>query len=104
MNTSATLTSLPLASLLDTLQARLAIWKAGQVPVRSHAGLSTGFAEVDEMLSDEGWPQGALTELLSDETGIGEFSLLLPVLAQLTAEQGVVLVAPPFQQIGRAHV
>jgi len=97
MNTSATLTSLPLASLLDTLQARLAIWKAGQGPVRGHAGLSTGFAEVDDILADEGWPQGALTELLTDETGIGEFSLLLPVLAQLTAEQGVLLVAPPFQ-------
>lgn len=96
MNTFATLTSLPATSLLNTLQARLDSWKAGQEPLRSRSGLPSGFAEVDEVLPDEGWPQGALTELLTDETGVGEFSLLLPVLARLTARQGVLLVAPPF--------
>ena len=96
MNTSATLTSLPATFLLHTLQARLDSWKAGQEPLRNRSGLPSGFAEVDEVLPDEGWPQGALTELLTDETGVGEFSLLLPVLARLTARQGVLLVAPPF--------
>lgn len=91
-----TLSFLPSSSLLDTLHARLAIWKAGQAPARLHSGLSTGFAELDALLTEEGWPQGALTELLVDDTGIGEFSLLLPALARLTAKQGVLLVAPPF--------
>lgn len=93
MNTLATL---PASSLLDHLHARLAIWKAGRAPLRSQAGLPSGFAELDAVLADEGWPQGALTELLTGETGIGEFSLLLPLLARLTAKQGVLLIAPPF--------
>lgn len=89
--------SFPSASfLLDALHARLAIWKADQVPAFAHSGLPTGFAELDTALTQNGWPQGALTELLVDGTGIGEFSLLLPVLAHLTTMQGVLLVAPPF--------
>ena len=90
-----TLSFLPSSSLLDTLHAKLAIWKAGQVPARHDTGLPTGFAELDAVLTEEGWPQGALMELLVNETGIGEFSLLLPALARLTAKQGVLLVAPP---------
>jgi protein ImuA len=96
MNTFAA-HSLPSASfLLDTLHAKLAIWKAGQVPSHTNSGLPTGFAELDTALRQNGWPQGALTELLMDGTGIGELSLLLPVLAPLTATQGVLLIAPPF--------
>lgn len=90
------LASLPSASLLDQLQDRLAIWKAGRTPLRRQAGVATGFAELDAALLEQGWPQGALMELLVGEVGIGEFSLLLPALAHLTAEQGVLLVAPPF--------
>lgn len=91
-----TLTSLSGVSLLDALQARLALWKAGRGPLCSQRGISTGFAELDNALVDEGWPRGALMELLSDEVGIGEFSVLLPALARLTQKQGVLLVAPPF--------
>ena len=93
MNTFA---ALPLPSLLENLYDRLAIWKAGQVPAHARRGLPTGFPELEAVLSEGGWPQGSLMELLSDETGIGELSLLLPVLARLTAKQGVLLIAPPF--------
>ena len=41
----------------------------------------SGFPELDRALPGGGWPQGALTELLSDEEGIGELRLLLPALA-----------------------
>jgi len=93
MNTLAPLSGV---SILDALQARLALWKAGRGPVRSQSGVRSGFAELDNALVDEGWPQGALVELLADESGIGEFSVLLPALARLTEKQGVLLVAPPF--------
>lgn len=93
MNTLAPLSGV---SILDALQARLALWKAGRGPVRSQSGVPSGFAELDNALVDEGWPQGALMELLADENGIGEFSVLLPALARLTEKQGVLLVAPPF--------
>ncbi|MCX7155717.1 MAG: translesion DNA synthesis-associated protein ImuA [Rhodocyclales bacterium] len=58
--------------------------------------LATGFARLDAELPGGGWPRGALTELLPEQTGIGELGLLLPALAALTAAgQTVVLIAPP---------
>ncbi|HVT31795.1 MAG TPA: translesion DNA synthesis-associated protein ImuA, partial [Rhodanobacteraceae bacterium] len=44
-----------------------------------------------------GWPRGALSEILVENDGIGECSLLLPALASLTqAGQRIVFVAPPY--------
>ena len=44
-----------------------------------------------------GWPQGQLTECLSDQAGIGELSLIMPTLARLSAGEGwLALVAPPY--------
>jgi len=58
--------------------------------------LATGFARLDAELPGGGWPRGQLTELLPEQTGIGELGLLLPALAALTAAgQTVVLIAPP---------
>lgn len=45
--------------------------------------LPTGFAELDRELFGGGWPQQGLVELLSDEVGIGELSLMLPAHAHL---------------------
>lgn len=58
--------------------------------------LSTGFADLDRELPGAGWPRGALTELLSDQKGIGELRLLVPALRRVAMEGGcIVLVAPP---------
>jgi len=60
------------------------MWRADEVaedvggPV-----LASGFAELDRELPGGGWPQGQLIELLTDNAGIGELSLLAPALAQL---------------------
>jgi protein ImuA len=61
------------------------------------AALPTGFAELDAVLPGGGWPVGAITELMPDTMGIGELSLLLPALAQLThAGQYLAWIAPPY--------
>lgn len=61
------------------------------------AALPTGFAELDAVLPGGGWPGGAITELMPDTAGIGELSLLLPALAQLTrAGQYLAWIAPPY--------
>ena len=59
--------------------------------------LSSGFADLDQVLPGGGWPIGALTEILnSGDKGIGELSLLMPAIARASrAGQGVVLVNPP---------
>jgi len=60
--------------------------------------ISTGWPAIDRQLPGGGYPLGAVTELLTARTGIGEFSLLLPCLAVRlhTRPQGrIALVSPP---------
>jgi len=58
--------------------------------------ISTGFQSLDQHL-DGGWPLGSVVEILYEHEGIGEFTLLLPVLASLTRQdRWIVLVGPPY--------
>jgi cell division inhibitor SulA/protein ImuA len=61
------------------------VWRADELPADDAAGpvLPSSFAELDRELPGHGWPQGQLVELLADDAGIGELSLLAPALAQL---------------------
>jgi hypothetical protein len=77
---------------LDDLLQRSDIWRGGTHAASDHV-LPTGHAALDAAIG--GWPQGALTELLTDSQGIGEVSLLLPSLAALSRERWIAFVAPP---------
>ena len=56
---------------------------------------STGIATLDQALLG-GWPVGALSQIVSQESGLG-FSLMLPLLARLTrAGRHAALIAPPY--------
>ena len=82
---------------LAEVLARPDIWRGDQIAVAPAPTLSSGFARLDAELPGGGWPRGQLTELLSQQCGIGELSLLLPALAALTAAgETVVLIAPPY--------
>lgn len=73
-----------------------AIWRGSQYARVVHASIPTGYARLDAQLPGAGWPRGALTEILADRQGIGEFSLLTPALARLSRSRDwIVLVAPP---------
>ncbi|WP_374626104.1 translesion DNA synthesis-associated protein ImuA [Pandoraea sp.] len=79
---------------LSTLPAGL--WRASELAHCHRAGHSTGFAALDAELPGAGWPRGAVTELLSERLGIGEWRLLAPALRDLTqAGQPVMVIAPP---------
>lgn len=57
----------------------------------------TGWSNLDALLPGGGWPVGAVTELIHAREGIGEFSLLMPLVSRLTqAGRRVALVAPPY--------
>lgn len=59
-------------------------------------GRSTGFDVLDERLPGGGWPIGALTEIFCASAGVGEVSLLLPLLRHVSSEaRPVALIAPP---------
>ena len=76
------------------LESRSDLWRGRHRPVGDT--LASGRAELDHWLPAGGWPCGRLIELLPEHFGIGEFSLLLPMLAEQT-RQGlpVLLVSPP---------
>ena len=82
------------ASLAELVHNQPGVWLgSGFAEIRTEA---TGWPELDRLLPGGGWPAGALTELYCPVEGIGEFSLLLPLIARLTgAGKRVVLVSPP---------
>lgn len=72
------------------------LWRGNQISHRIDT-LATGYESLDQVLPGNGWPVGAVTELINAVAGCGELSLLLPVLAQLS-QQGhwITLVDPPW--------
>jgi len=81
---------------INQLLSHPALWQAKDSSVQRHVH-STGYPSLDQQLFDGGWPQGAVSELLLANTGVGELRLLSPILAELTQQSGyVVLVNPPF--------
>lgn len=83
-------------SALAKLLEHPALWRGNTLaPVRT-ASVASGFPRLDRELPGGGWPTGALTEILVAKAGIGEVSLLLPALAQLSgANRWQVWIAPP---------
>jgi len=72
------------------------LWQGRQF---NHVQLTvpTGHVQLDARLPGKGWPLGAVTELICGTPGLGEFSLLFPLLASLGEEgKWAVLVDPPW--------
>ena len=67
------------------------VWRGHQVS-RDIPVLASGHTRLDRHLPGGGWPLGALTELLTETAGSGEFSLLLPTLAIMTSKRRFCLV------------
>ena len=89
-------------SLADVL-ARPDVWRGDRLATAALPTVSSGFAALDAVLPGAGWPRGALTELLLDDGGLGELSLLMPALAQIKAQGGwSILIAPPHQPLASA--
>ena len=93
----------PTSQATDRLREAANLWRASELPgLRSGGiqsdGIASGFPALDDVLFDRGWPRAGLTELLLDDPGIGELSLLAPALASLsTAEARLIAwIAPPF--------
>jgi len=80
-----------LAELLDAGR----LWRGGaQAQVRAE---STGFAALDARLPGGGWPVGALSEIVHERAGVGEFGIVAPLLARLTkSNRWIAFVSPPF--------
>jgi len=72
------------------------LWK-GHRPNHAQRTLPTGHARLDAHLPGGGWPLGAVTELISARPGLGEFSLLLPTLSNMSKQdQWIIMIDPPW--------
>jgi hypothetical protein len=82
------------AAVAELVRSQPGLWLgSGFNSIKTEA---TGWPELDRALPGGGWPAGALTELYCPVEGIGEFSLLMPLVVRLTrAGRRVVLVSPP---------
>ncbi|MHA6492777.1 translesion DNA synthesis-associated protein ImuA [Pseudomonas borbori] len=80
---------------LDRLLQERRVWKgqALKLPAGAHP---TGLAGLDAVLPAQGWPEAALSEILTDAEGLGELQVVWPTLRRLSqAGERIVLVAPP---------
>lgn len=89
-------------SVAELVQRQPGLWLGSGVASKINTE-ATGWPELDRALPGGGWPAGALTELYCPVEGVGEFSLLLPLIMRLTsAGKRVVLVSPPYLPYSQA--
>lgn len=87
-------------SLLDiglTSRLQQQLWQGEQFTT-SHSGVvPSGYRMLDLALPGAGWQPGTVTEVLIEESGVGEIRLLARTLRDLTTVQSrsVVFIAPP---------
>jgi hypothetical protein len=85
------------ATALDAVLQHPGVWRRSASAQQHVRALPTGLGELDALLPGGGWPCGALSEILFEYDGLGELTLLMPALTELTRRrQRVVFVAPPY--------
>ena len=81
---------------LENLMYEAGVWRANQWEHYQQATVSSGFKALDQVLPGGGFPQGALTELLTNADGNSSLQLMIPALAQLSHQgRWIAMVAPP---------
>nr|WP_235023597.1 translesion DNA synthesis-associated protein ImuA [Caballeronia glebae] len=75
------------------------VWQGSPINDPDSNIISTGFRALDIALPGAGWMPGTVTELLIEESGVGEIRLLARTIRELTARKGrsVIFVAPPWK-------
>jgi protein ImuA len=75
------------------------VWQGSPINDPDSNIISTGFRALDIALPGAGWMPGTVTELLIEESGVGEIRLLARTIRELTARKGrsVIVVAPPWK-------
>ncbi|MEO8670720.1 MAG: translesion DNA synthesis-associated protein ImuA [Tahibacter sp.] len=84
-------------SALNEILRHPGIWRRSAPVSPSLRTVPSQCAELDAMLPGSGWPIGTLSEILLANDGLGELSLVIPALAELTRQRRrVVFISPPY--------
>ncbi|MEP6483113.1 MAG: translesion DNA synthesis-associated protein ImuA [Rudaea sp.] len=82
---------------LDAVLQHPGIWRRSSSAQPHVRALPTGLTDLDAVLPGGGWPCGAVSEILCEYDGVGELSLVMPALAEMTQRaQRIVFVTPPY--------
>lgn len=85
-----------MSELLNTLMQDARVWQGHKHNKTTQPAEPTGFQALDNQLGGLGWPRGALSECLLDAPGIGELTLLIPLMQRLSqAGKAVFWLNPP---------
>jgi protein ImuA len=76
------------------------VWRADALGQAVDATVGTGHPLLDAELPGGGWPVGALTEILQNQSGQHEWRLLLPALNRTELGRVVALVGAPHVPFG----
>ncbi|MCW8905258.1 translesion DNA synthesis-associated protein ImuA [Sedimenticola sp.] len=84
--------------ILEEILSSVPVWRGDKLLLgHQPKTLSSGYTDLDTLLAGGGWPGAALTELLLDHHGIGELSLLRPLLGLLgQTGKPAVWISPPY--------
>jgi len=83
---------------IETLLQDRRVWRGQSPSPQVNEALATGHRELDLAMPSNGWLEASLIEILISHDGIGELSLVLPILAKLSQQKKpIVLISPPYQ-------
>lgn len=88
-------------SLVDiglTSRLQQQLWQGEHINATDSSIISSGYRTLDRVLPNAGWIPGVVTELLIEESGVGEIRLLVRSIRELVVSKGrtVVFIAPPW--------
>ena len=91
--------------LENLLRSSPFLWRGRELQASEIQSIPSGYAELDRLLPGQGWPRGAVIEILLESIGIGELRLMLPAIRRLIAEQRlIVMIDTPYQPYAPALV
>ncbi len=70
------------------------LWRASQLARSFARCVSTGHPALDNQLPGGGWPTGSMTDLHTQQPGVGELRLLAPALSAV-ADRQIAFLQPP---------
>lgn len=72
------------------------LWRGCDMAGQGSHGHTTGFRDLDNILPGRGWPQKGLMEVVSQQWGMGELQLLLPLMRSvIESGKWILWISPP---------
>ncbi len=73
------------------------LWRGCDMSGLGNYGQPTGYPQLDDILPGRGWPHNAIVEIVSQQWGMGELQLLVPLMREIVRQDKWILwISPPY--------